>query len=345
VYQMTSTVEGRLLPKTSLLDVLRAVLPAGSVTGTPKIRACAIIDRLEGTARGVYCGHIGWFAPNEDFALNVAIRTIVHNGSRYELGVGSGIVADSEPRAELAETRLKGAFINSAPMDFRLLETLLWRMPDGYALRDAHISRMRRSARYFGWRFPEAAVRSALDQAAFLAGQDDRRSAARIRLLLDRHGRCATQLTVLDDAALERSNARLWLSPHRTDPSDVFVFHKTTRRARFDVDRREALARGCFDALYANTRGEITEGAVTSVLIEIDGAWRTPPLSSGLLPGIWRALELRSGLVKTCRLRIEDLSRAQRIRIGNSVRGSVEIENVVDAHDRVLFQRRAITSS
>jgi para-aminobenzoate synthetase/4-amino-4-deoxychorismate lyase len=315
------------------------------VTGAPKIRACEIIDRLENTARGVYCGHVGWFEPGGDFTLSVAIRTIVQRGARCELGVGSGIVADSIPRAELDETRLKGAFIGASPADFRLLETLLWRGREGYLFLEEHLRRIRFSARYFGWRFREAVIRKVLDDAASKASRDSGNHTARVRLLLRSDGVCEAHVCSLEDPASAYASAYLWLSPHRSDPSDTFVFHKTTRRDRYDSDHRLALRRGCIDALYANTRDEITECAVASLIVEIDGVWRTPPLASGLLPGIWRAVQLRRGDVKIRKIRIEDLARAQRIKIGNSVRGTIEIERVIGERGRILFQRRAARSA
>ncbi|MBN2369705.1 MAG: aminodeoxychorismate synthase component I [Vicinamibacteria bacterium] len=341
VLQMTSTVTGLLRPDMTLVEIMRATLPAGSVTGAPKIRACEIIDSLENDARGVYCGHVGWFEPGGDFTLNVAIRTVVQRGHRCVLGVGSGIVADSDARAELAETRLKGVFIGSAPADFHLLETLLWRERAGYAFLAEHLRRMLLSARYFGWRFREKELRKTLANAVSRARSDTAHPPARVRLLLDRYGHCEAHVSSLDDPADAIDSAHLWLSPHRTDPSDVLLFHKTTRRSRYDADRREALDRGCIDALYANTRDEITECAVMSVIVLIEGIWLAPPLAGGLLPGIWRAAQLRRGDVTIRPINVSDLSRAQRIRIGNSVRGSIEIERVTGDDGRILFQKRA----
>ncbi|USO00368.1 MAG: anthranilate synthase component I family protein [Phycisphaeraceae bacterium] len=104
VLQATSTVSGALRPGLSHTDLIRATFPPGSVTGTPKIRAMQLIDELEPTPRGLYCGAIGWLDDSGDMELNVAIRTAVVEGGQLHYHAGAGIVADSDPETEWAET-------------------------------------------------------------------------------------------------------------------------------------------------------------------------------------------------------------------------------------------------
>ncbi|MHB8809922.1 MAG: chorismate-binding protein, partial [Desulfobulbaceae bacterium] len=108
VLQMTSTVDGLpAVPRPPALEeALRALFPCGSVTGAPKIRTMEIIRELEKEPRGVYCGAIGDCRP-EETVFNVPIRTVVLQGGRGEMGIGSGIVFDSNPAAEWAESMLK----------------------------------------------------------------------------------------------------------------------------------------------------------------------------------------------------------------------------------------------
>ncbi|HEX8322892.1 MAG TPA: anthranilate synthase component I family protein [Tepidisphaeraceae bacterium] len=101
-----ATVEGVLRDGVTLTDILRATFPCGSITGCPKIRAMQIIDELEPVPRGAYCGAIGWIGRGE-MELSVAIRTMtLRDGCAY-VPVGGGIVADSDPAAEYAETLVK----------------------------------------------------------------------------------------------------------------------------------------------------------------------------------------------------------------------------------------------
>ena len=108
-----ATIEGILRPEVTLVDILRATFPCGSVTGCPKIRAMQIIDELEPVRRGAYCGAIGWVQGRE-LELAVAIRTMTIKDGQVHIPVGGGIVADSDPAAEYEETIVKAAAMFSA---------------------------------------------------------------------------------------------------------------------------------------------------------------------------------------------------------------------------------------
>jgi para-aminobenzoate synthetase component I len=111
VHHLVSTVRGLLRPGLDLQAILRATFPGGSITGAPKLRAMEIIDELEPACRGPYTGASGWLGAAGDFDLAIAIRTALVRDGELTLWVGGGIVADSSPEAELAETEVKaGAF-------------------------------------------------------------------------------------------------------------------------------------------------------------------------------------------------------------------------------------------
>ena len=107
VFQATATVQGKLRKDKTIIDLLEATFPSGSVTGCPKLSAMAIIDKLEKTKRGLYTGALGYFNLNDEADFNVMIRTIFMRGKTIKFNVGSGIVADSKPQAEYDETVLK----------------------------------------------------------------------------------------------------------------------------------------------------------------------------------------------------------------------------------------------
>jgi para-aminobenzoate synthetase component 1 len=114
VWTMTSTVQAEITPETSLAEILKALFPCGSVTGAPKIAAMKRIQETESEPRGLYCGSLGWLAPNGDFSLNVAIRTLVLDEAgqgRYH--VGGGIVYDSNPEQEWDECNWKARILNT----------------------------------------------------------------------------------------------------------------------------------------------------------------------------------------------------------------------------------------
>ena len=115
LFHLASSVTGRLRPGVGLAEIVRATFPPASVTGAPKPRVMQAIDELEPVRRGAYCGAIGWVdADAGRTELAVAIRTFTVTGGRTHLGVGGGIVADSEPDDEWAETELKAARLLAA---------------------------------------------------------------------------------------------------------------------------------------------------------------------------------------------------------------------------------------
>ena len=114
VHQMTSTVVGELAGAPTLAGLMAALFPCGSVTGAPKLRAMEIIRAVEGAARGVYCGAVGWMAPSGDADFSVAIRTMTLWGDRVVMNVGGGVVADSTATGEWEEALWKARFVTAA---------------------------------------------------------------------------------------------------------------------------------------------------------------------------------------------------------------------------------------
>ncbi len=312
--QMTSTVSGTLRPDAGFADVFRALFPSGSVTGAPKIRAMQLIAQLEARPRGVYTGAIGYFS-RERSVFNVAIRTVELDGSRARMGVGSGIVIDSTAEDELRECLLKTEFLTRAEEPFSLVETLLWR--SGFPLLELHLDRLAASAAYFDFPCDRDVVRAALEQAASALPAA---APHRLRLLLDAHGRLSITHEPL--ATPPSAPVRVALSSEPTNPADRFLYHKTTRRPLYARAFAEASAAGCADVLFFNTRGELTEGAISTVFVELDGRWYTPPVSCGLLPGVYRRhlLAARPEIEQRILTRA-DLARARAVWLSNAVRG------------------------
>lgn len=323
VHQMVSTVTGRVRPGTTPADLFRALFPCGSVTGAPKLAAMRLLRRLEPAPRGVYTGAIGILLPGGDMAFSVAIRTATVRDGRAEAGAGGGIVWDSRPEDELAEVRRKGLYLTEPPADFELLETFLFIPGEGFRRLPDHLSRMGASARYFGFRFRRERILSALDAALRRQGAP---AALRVRLLLARDGRVSVETRPAVPSASRPAPWRVTMSRVTVCSRDPFVRHKTTNRAWRDAELAKAREAGFDEVLFANERGELTEGAITNVFLEIGGRLVTPPLSCGVLDGVCRrsVLATEGNRPEERVLRPDDLLAADRIVLTNSVRGAIQ---------------------
>ena len=318
--QMTSTIEAQVDPEISLKSLIDNLFPCGSVTGAPKIRTMEIIRELEAAPRGVYTGAIGYVTPENDMCFNVAIRTVIFdNAGNGEMGIGSGVVYDSSIDAEYDECLLKAKFLTDAQPAFALIETLLWDAASYRAI-DFHIERLRASADYFDFVCDEAAIRARLHESAqaFSAPQ-------RVRLLLARDGALTVEAAPIGD-----DPARPWqlvLSPLTVDPDDRFLYHKTTNRAWREAELARLRAHyDCDEIVFANSRGELTEGTRSNLVVQIDGKLVTPPVASGLLPGTFRRQLLADGKIAERVLTPADLAGAEKIFVCNAIRGLVEAQ-------------------
>jgi para-aminobenzoate synthetase / 4-amino-4-deoxychorismate lyase len=315
LHQMVSTVSARLRPGTGIPEVVRALFPCGSVTGAPKIRAMETIAELENSPRGVYCGAIGFFAPDGSARFNVAIRTLTISGSRGELGIGGGIVQDSECAGEYAEALLKARYYETARRPLELIETLRWSAAEGFVRRDLHLARMAASAEFFGLQFDRTRALDVLDEATFalaLPGQDC--VSHRLRLTLDESGEIACTTARLGPT---KDVWTVAISPQRVSSTDALARHKTNWREPYDI----APPSGVDELLFCNERGELVEGARTNIFVARDGVLLTPPLSAGALDGVLRRALLAEGRVVEAILMPADLS--GEFYLGNSLRGLI----------------------
>jgi para-aminobenzoate synthetase / 4-amino-4-deoxychorismate lyase len=313
VHQMTSTITATLRPDVSLDAIFAALFPSGSVTGAPKIRTSEIIRELEDSPRGPYTGAIGFASPGES-VFSVAIRTALldRETGALELGVGSGITWDSDPRAELRECMEKGAFMTHVSGDFRLLESLRLQQPGGYDLLEGHLRRLTASGRYFAFAVDPAAVRSELLAIADATGD----GLWKVRLLVDRTGRLEHTVEPIPET---QPPAVVTIAREPVDEANPFLYHKTTERGVYD--RLRSAHPDVDDVLLVNRRGELTEATTANLVLEIGGEFVTPPVSAGLLPGVLRERLIRDGWIREAVLAPDDVWRARRIYLLNSVRG------------------------
>jgi para-aminobenzoate synthetase/4-amino-4-deoxychorismate lyase len=336
VLQMTSTVQAQMADGIGLDRIFEALYPCGSITGAPKRRTMEIIHELEPAPRGIYTGALGWMDPPApgaqsgaqlgaqlgDFCLSVPIRTLVlqpaHEGVRHgELGVGAGIVHDSDASAEYAECRLKARFLTELPNAFEIFETIYATREEGCRHLERHLARLRASSAYFGYPFTEELARAgAIAACAVLPANTPHR----LRLALQPDGEVVVHTAPLAPLV---EPVEVLLSDEPVDSSALFARHKTSIRSRYDAAWKAAERVGAFDTLFFNERDELAEGGRSSVFVRVGGRWYTPPLSSGVLPGVMRALLLEDQAWNAieCPISRETLLRAQEIVVCNALRG------------------------
>ncbi|MEO9601650.1 aminodeoxychorismate synthase component I [Parasphingorhabdus sp.] len=334
IHQMTSTVTAQLQDGLDAVDIIRQIFPCGSITGAPKIRAMEIIDELEQAPegsknasgpRGIYCGSIGRIdAPDEkgrsDAAFNVAIRTFFIPPQKGEgketlsIGLGSGIVADSDGDDEWRECLAKGRF---AKVDANaegghkvdLIETMAFDPASGIKRLEPHLERMKTSANILDFEFDRHAARNAIQAITF-----HQESPAMVRLHLGQSGALAIELKPMPEPQDGPVPCRL--VPMQADKADFRLHHKTSDRRVYEVAKEDGA-----HPIFVDGEGFITEGAIWNVFVERDGKLLTPPLVRGVLPGVLRAELLESGQAVEADLRAADL--AGGFFVGNSVRGLV----------------------
>jgi para-aminobenzoate synthetase/4-amino-4-deoxychorismate lyase len=313
VLQMTSTVTART--QANFCQIMAALFPCASITGAPKPRTMQIISDLEDSARRIYTGCMGYYAPGRQAQFNVAIRTILIDRQlkQAEYGVGGGIVWDSSSEDEYQECLLKAQVLRVTRPVFDLLESLLWTPEDGYFLLDRHLLRMADSAEYFRFAFSADMAHNQLQELSAKLPSEPHK----VRLICTSTGllRCqAERLTKPFDQPVDVA-----LASWSIDLNDPFLYHKTTWRTVYDT----ALADNpsAQDVILFNQRDEITETCWGNLVVRLGDRLFTPPVESGLLPGVFRAHLLEAGLVTERVISKADLAWCEEIFVVNSVRG------------------------
>jgi para-aminobenzoate synthetase/4-amino-4-deoxychorismate lyase len=320
VHQMTSTISAKVSPNIQLIDIFKALFPCGSITGAPKMSTMEIIANLEPTPREVYCGAIGYITPKKEAIFNVPIRTVVikHQTGMATYGVGGGITWDSTTDGEYQEIIAKASLLSEKRPEFQLLESLL--LTDGEMfLFEEHLDRLKKAAGYFGFPFQESEIKTTLLHLT----EQHHIGEFKIRLLLDQNGKTNIDVQSL---LLAKEPLKVTLADEPLNKDNPFLYHKTTNRLIYDQFRKKFPH--LFDVLLWNEDGELTEFTNGNVVIEIDGVFWTPPISSGLLAGTYRESLIKEGKIHEKVVTVADLKKSRKIWFINSVRKWLDVQLV-----------------
>jgi len=312
VWQMTSTIKSQLREDVDLVAIFRSLFPCGSITGAPKIATMEIIKNLEPQPRGVYCGTIGILLPNGRRIFNVAIRTIqLHQGNAI-YGVGGGITWDSTWESEYREVHQKAAVLYRKQARFQLITT--GRISQKQLLfEDQHLERLTKASRYFAYPFDPEELRQKIEEECQAC---DSHQDSRLRITLSKSGEMKLSRQILTPLSPSFCKAKLCLQ--EADLNQSFTYFKTTHRPHLSLGEQEKI--------YHNKSGELFETSIGNLVLKINGKLYTPPISQGILPGIYRQHLLETGQVEEKVLTVADLNQAETIYGCNAVRGLYELE-------------------
>jgi para-aminobenzoate synthetase/4-amino-4-deoxychorismate lyase len=315
---MTSTVIAKT--NASLTEIFAALFPSASITGAPKISTMKIIANLEDTHRKIYTGSIGYMSPARKASFNVAIRTLLidRKNQKAEYGIGGGIVWDSASADEYAEALLKARVLVQPDTPFSLFETILWTPKFEFFLREKHIARLLDSAKYFDIPITKERLQDYLDQISspFSTPQ-------RVRVLLDRMGELSYESRSFKITEANQA-LNICLAKEPIDSSNVFLFHKTTRREVYEDARIGA--EGFDDVLLYNERNELTEFTIGNLVVELNNQLVTPPIPCGVLAGTFRAQLIETGQIRERNITIDHLRQCTKIYRINSIRKWQRVE-------------------
>jgi para-aminobenzoate synthetase / 4-amino-4-deoxychorismate lyase len=329
LFQLTSTVVGKL-KENKLSEIFKNMFPSGSITGAPKIRSMQIIAELEKSSRNLYTGSIGLIT-SANAVFNIPIRTItINKGTKdSELGLGSGIVWDSDAKSEYEEVLLKGKFISSPQKYFELLETMLFDNGECFLL-DYHLKRLKSAADYFLFKYDESKIATAIQN---VTARFTKNKKYKVRLVLSKWGNLKIEIDEINKTINE---AKVLLSKINRCDEEKFLYHKTTYRP-WDEQFKIATQKGFDEVLFINRNDELLEGAVTNLLIKKDGKQFTPPIGLGILNGCYRQYLLDNKICSEKVLRVDDLKNADKIILCNSVRKKILVNRIYDPEGKLVF--------
>jgi para-aminobenzoate synthetase/4-amino-4-deoxychorismate lyase len=319
VYQMTSSIEAKLKDKVSIEEIMEALFPCGSITGAPKIKTMEIINEIEKNSREIYCGTIGYIAPNRNAVFNVAIRTIWIDKEKNmsEYSVGGGITWDSTSQSEYQEAITKAAVLTEEVTDFKLYEQI--KLNNGFtALEKYHLQRLQSSSNYFDYPFSISKIRQALklEKNRYPNGEHV------MNLYLDKYGEITSHTMTYEKPVINKLLTTV-VASSPINSENKMIYHKTTDRTIYNNYTQEKS--NCYDVLLWNEEGQLTQFTTGNIVVRKNGELLTPPVAAGIIPGVFREYLLDTEQIREANLEISELQSYEKIWLINNILGWVKL--------------------
>ncbi|MDA3967152.1 MULTISPECIES: bifunctional anthranilate synthase component I family protein/class IV aminotransferase [Helicobacter] len=334
LHQMISTISGELKNNINLYKILKALFPCGSITGAPKIETIKLLESLEKRERGIYCGSVG-FIHGDVMDFSVAIRTIYKNNSTdYIYGTGSGLVWDSKLDDELKELELKSKILQN---DFYLFESMFYKNGEVLFFKE-HLERLLNSAKFFNFNTEKILKafsttlnftlkiaesfkdihdfdQKAFSKKYFFSPLNSDSGTKCLKLKLYKNGEYELLATPLQ----ESKNNKLLISKTTIKPN-FLLNHKTSLREHYKQATQLWQDNTCYDVIFFDDCGLLSEGARSNIIIKLDNKLITPKTNNAL-NGIYRQKLLQYDLIKEQNIDKTMLQNADEIYAINSLRG------------------------
>lgn len=327
LFQMISIIKSTLKKHIKLSGLVKNIFPCGSITGAPKIRTMEIIHRLEKTPRGIYTGSIGLLLPEKNI-FNIAIRTVEFNKTNNigNIGLGAGITWDSNAKEEFDEVLAKGAFLTQPADEFEIFTSLLFEKGKPFLLKE-HLHRLKSSAEHFLFYYDQEKIVKELN-GCFNTLSDKKKY--KIKVSLNKFGKAAITKTELKNNPMQKiENVRIIISEKNIDSRNSFQYFKTTKRELYNAELTIYKKEGFGEVLFLNEQNKITEGSITNIFVFINGKWKTSPISSGILNGVYRNYFIKRHKVSEEEISISDLKLSEKIILTNAVRKEISVKEIV----------------
>ncbi|MFA4923454.1 MAG: chorismate-binding protein, partial [Ignavibacteriaceae bacterium] len=327
LFQMISIIKSTLKNQTKISDLIKNIFPCGSITGAPKIRTMEIINRLEKSPRGIYTGSIGLLLPEKSI-FNVAIRTIELNkiDNKGSIGLGAGITWDSNANEEYKEVLAKGAFLTKQEREFEIFTSILFEKGKPFLLNE-HLNRLQTSADYFLFYFDKEKALKELHHC-FNGLRGNKRY--KVRIAVNKFGGVVVTKTEIKNVQPQRAeNAKVVISNKKINSKNLFQYFKTTKRELYDEELAKYKKTGFDEVLFFNEHNDIAEGSITNIFVFKNGRWTTPPVSSGILNGVYRNYFIKHHKASVEEISISDLKLSKKIILTNAVRKEIAVKEIV----------------